>query len=200
MRTAAYSSFEVEYHGKEAHAAAAPWEGINALDALITAYNGLSVLRQQTQPGDIIQGQITNGGLRLVLYMEPAHSQIADHLTRPNIVRAYSSGLFVVRSATRARLAKLQKRVLACFEAGATATGATLTITQKMSYEDHAPNKILAFRYREAFNALGGEITAPELDYLTGAISASTDQGNISYAVPSISVSEYAIVFCLRPR
>lgn len=37
MRTAAYSSFKVEYHGKEAHAAAAPWEGINALDALITA-------------------------------------------------------------------------------------------------------------------------------------------------------------------
>lgn len=67
MRTAAYSSFKVEYHGKEAHAAAAPWEGVNALDALITAYNGLAVLRQQTQPGDIIQGQITNGGLRFAL-------------------------------------------------------------------------------------------------------------------------------------
>ncbi|SMR52655.1 unnamed protein product [Zymoseptoria tritici ST99CH_1E4] len=169
MRTAAYSSFKVEYHGKEAHAAAAPWEGVNALDALITAYNGLAVLRQQTQPGDIIQGQITNGGLR------------------PNIIHAYSSGLFVVRSATRARLAKLQKRVLACFEAGATATGATLTITSKMSYEDHAPNKALAYRYREAFNALGGKITAPELDFLTGSISASTDQGNVSYAMPSIS-------------
>lgn len=37
MRTTAYSSFKVEYHGKEAHAAAAPWEGINALDGLITA-------------------------------------------------------------------------------------------------------------------------------------------------------------------
>lgn len=63
-RTAAYASFKVEYFGKEAHAAAAPWEGINALDALVTAYNACSVLRQQTEPGDIIQCNITNGGLR----------------------------------------------------------------------------------------------------------------------------------------
>jgi metal-dependent amidase/aminoacylase/carboxypeptidase family protein len=78
-RTAAYSSFKVEYHGKEAHAAAAPWEGINALDALITAYNGISVLRQQTQPGDIIQGQITDGGLRY--YMSGCSSRGTDQLT-----------------------------------------------------------------------------------------------------------------------
>ena len=56
VRTAAYSALNVEYFGKEAHAAARPWDGINALDALITAYNAISVLRQQTQPGDIIQG------------------------------------------------------------------------------------------------------------------------------------------------
>jgi hypothetical protein len=34
---------------------------INALDGLITAYTALSVLRQQTMPGDIIQGHITHG-------------------------------------------------------------------------------------------------------------------------------------------
>jgi len=39
-------------------------DGINALDALIIAYTATSALRQQTQPGDIIQGQIINGGLR----------------------------------------------------------------------------------------------------------------------------------------
>jgi len=39
VRTAAYFAFKAEYFGKEAHAAARPWEGINALDALITAYN-----------------------------------------------------------------------------------------------------------------------------------------------------------------
>jgi len=34
VRTTAYLRFKVEYFGKEAHAAAAPWNGVNALDAL----------------------------------------------------------------------------------------------------------------------------------------------------------------------
>lgn len=171
MSSSAYNGFKVEYFGKQAHAAAKPWDGINALDALITAYNGISVLRQQTQPGDIIQGMITNGGLR------------------PNIIHAYASGTFVVRSETKARLAALKKRVLACFEAGATATGATLKITEGSSYDDHMPNRVLARSYRHAFNRLGGEIPTAELDYIVGRTQASTDQGNISYAMPSISPS-----------
>lgn len=170
-RTAAYQSFKVEYFGKEAHAAARPWEGINALDALITAYNAISVLRQQTKPGDIIQGHITNGGLR------------------PNIIHAYASGMFVVRSSSRARRAALNQRVLKCFEAGAHATGATLKVTPKGAYDDHMPNKALGGRYREALISLGGQIPTPEVDYLTGTTMASTDQGNVSYAMPSISVS-----------
>ncbi|KAF2172009.1 hypothetical protein M409DRAFT_18240 [Zasmidium cellare ATCC 36951] len=169
MRTAAYQSFKVEYFGKEAHAAARPWDGINALDALITAYNSISVLRQQTQPGDIIQGHITNGGLR------------------PNIIHAYASGMFVVRSSNRARRAALNERVLKCFEAGAHATGATLKVTPKGAYDDHMPNKVLGARYREAFISLGGKIATPDLDWVNGTTMASTDQGNVSYAMPSIS-------------
>lgn len=147
---------------------------INALDALITAYNGLSVLRQQTQPGDIIQGQITNGGLK------------------PNIIHAYSSGQFVVRSSTRERREALKKRVLSCFEAGAVATGATLKITpQKYPYDDTVPNRALGRSYRHFFNRLGGNIPTPDIDILRGATNASTDQGNVSYAVPSISAGFY---------
>ena len=159
VRTAAYSALKVEYFGKEAHAAARPWDGINALDALITAYNAISVLRQQTQVGDIIQGMITNGGLR------------------PNIIHAYSSGSFVVRSSTRARVEALKKRVYACFEAGATATGAELKITLGGSYDDMAPNKALGWSYRHFFNRLGGEIVKGDIDILQSTTMASTDQG-----------------------
>jgi metal-dependent amidase/aminoacylase/carboxypeptidase family protein len=148
-----------------------PWDGINALDALVTAYNAVAVLRQQTAPGDIIEAQILNGGLR------------------PNIIHGYSSGLFVVRSASRARRDALMSRVLACFDAGATATGATLKITHRNGYDDHVPNKVLGARYRKAFLALGGRIPAEAVDYATNWSSASTDQGNLSYAMPSISVS-----------
>lgn len=114
-------------------------------------------------------GQIVNGGLR------------------PNIIHAYASGRFVVRSKSKARLAALITRVLACFDAGATATGATVKITWKMSYADHVPNRVLGQAYRDSFNRLGGDIKIPELDSIDGVTQASTDQGNISYAMPSLS-------------
>ncbi|GAB7349262.1 hypothetical protein MBLNU459_g8413t2 [Dothideomycetes sp. NU459] len=169
VKTAAYYSFKVEYHGKEAHAAAAPWEGINALDALIIAYNAISVLRQQTQPGDIIQGNITNGG------------------AKPNIIHAYAAGTFVVRSTDLARMTALKHRVYACFRSGAQATGATLVLTPNGSYADHVPNRALGATYRSHFNHLGGAIGEPDLELINAATMASTDQGNISYAVPSLS-------------
>lgn len=173
MRTSAYTAFRVEYFGREAHAAANPWLGINALDALVTAYNALSVLRQQTMPGDVIQGNITDGGLR------------------PNIIHAYAAGNFVVRSNTQARLRELKKKADACFEAGAVATGATLTISPVQSYADHVPNRLLADHYRRHFNELSPPELIPdnpEVDEIEGRTMASTDQGNISYAMPSLNV------------
>jgi metal-dependent amidase/aminoacylase/carboxypeptidase family protein len=173
MRTSAYTAFKVEYYGREAHAAANPWLGINALDALITAYNAISVLRQQTMPGDVIQGNITDGGVR------------------PNIIHAYTAGNFVVRANTQARLSELKKKVDACFRAGASATGATLKMTPVQSYADHVPNRVLATHYRRHFNQLcpSDLIPAnPEVDEIEGRTTASTDQGDISYAMPSLNV------------
>lgn len=172
MRTAAYMAFRVEYFGREAHAAASPWLGINALDALITAYAALSVLRQQNMPGDVIQGNITDGGVR------------------PNIIHAYAAGDFVVRADTQARLEELKRKVDNCFQAGALASGATLKMTATMSYADHVPNRVLAHSYRRFFNALAPPAQIPDnddVDELHGKTMASTDQGNISYAMPSLN-------------
>ncbi|OTB08260.1 hypothetical protein M426DRAFT_317375 [Hypoxylon sp. CI-4A] len=177
MRTSAYTAFKVEYHGREAHAAANPWQGINALDALITAYNALSVLRQQTMPGDVIQGNITDGGVR------------------PNVIHAYTAGNFVTRANSQDRVKELKKKVDACFEAGATATGATLKMTPVQSYADHVPNRVLGASYRKYFNALSPPQPIPDSDDSTeiGRTMASTDQGDISYAMPSLSAG-FAIV------
>ncbi|KAI1092681.1 hypothetical protein F5B19DRAFT_492100 [Rostrohypoxylon terebratum] len=172
MRTSAYTAFKVEYFGREAHAAASPWLGINALDALITAYNSLSVLRQQTMPGDVIQGNITDGGVR------------------PNVIHAYTAGNFVTRANTQDRVKELKKKVDACFEAGATATGATLKMTPVQSYADHVPNRVLGASYRKYFNALSPLRPIPgndDQDEVEGRTMASTDQGDISYAMPSLN-------------
>ncbi|KAI0485111.1 hypothetical protein GGR56DRAFT_59019 [Xylariaceae sp. FL0804] len=187
MRTAAYAAFRVEYLGREAHAAASPWEGINALDALVVAYTALSVLRQQTMPGDVIQGNITDGG------------------ARPNIIHAHAAGNFVVRADTQARRRALRAKVDACFLAAATATGATLRTAEVQSYADHVPNRPLGAAYTRYFNALGspedddgdddddgsnGPIPEnPDVDEAGGRTMASTDQGDVSYAMPSLSPS-----------
>lgn len=172
MRTSAYTAFKVEYFGREAHAAASPWLGINALDALITSYNALSVLRQQTMPGDVIQGNITDGGVR------------------PNVIHAYTAGNFVTRANTQGRVKELKKKVDACFEAGATATGARLQMTHVQSYADHVPNRVLGASYRKYFNALSPPQPIPgndSVDETEGRTMASTDQGDISYAMPSLN-------------
>ncbi|KAK2736941.1 peptidase M20 (amidohydrolase) [Colletotrichum kahawae] len=176
MRTSAYTSFSVEYLGREAHAAANPWLGINALDALVTAYTALSVLRQQTMPGDVIQGNITHGG------------------ARPNIIHARAAGDFVVRADSQARLRELRAQVQRCFEAGAPATGAKPKVTETGSYKDHVPNRPLGRCYTRAWNALSsqdgkGKIPLDEdVDEIRGRTMASTDQGDISYAMPSLGV------------
>ncbi|KAH7320635.1 hypothetical protein B0I35DRAFT_351300 [Stachybotrys elegans] len=171
MRTTAYSGFKVEYFGREAHAAANPWLGINALDALITAYNSFSMLRQQCMAGDIIQGRITDGGIA------------------PNIIHAYAAGHFVARAPTQARLLELKKKVDACFEAGALATGAKLKMTPLMNYKDHVPNQVMAKSYTRYFNRLNPpHLINPARDLLQGTTQASTDQGDVSYAMPSLSV------------
>lgn len=42
-----------------AHAAAAPWEAQNALDAAFLAYSAVSVLRQQIHPSHRVHGIVT---------------------------------------------------------------------------------------------------------------------------------------------
>ncbi|RYO80662.1 hypothetical protein DL762_007527 [Monosporascus cannonballus] len=121
-------------------------QGTNAPDALITAYNALSVLCQQTMPGDLIQGNITNGG------------------ARPNVIHASAAGNFVVRAATQARLEELKKKVDACFQAGAIATAAMLKMTPTHSYADHVPNRVLGNVYRRYFNMLSPPHPIPEND------------------------------------
>jgi metal-dependent amidase/aminoacylase/carboxypeptidase family protein len=179
MRTTAYEQLKVEYFGRAAHAAANPWLGINALDALVSAYNNISMLRQQNMPGDIVQGYITHGGVA------------------PNIIHAYASGQFVIRASTQSRLEELREKVHGCFEAGAKATGARLVLTKGGAYKDHVPNEELAQTYTRYFNALNPEheiLENAELDELRGTTLASTDQGDMSYAMPSLSPA-----FFIRP-
>lgn len=171
MSTTSTDRFEVEYYGKAAHAAAAPWEGVNAQDALILAYNALSMLRQQTRSTDIIQGFISSGG------------------SRTNVIPDLSAASFAVRAVDDSSLHNLTERVYACFEAGALATGAKLNLTMRpYGYSNMVTNDVLAASYASWFEALGeGDLLVPTEIAKNTQGSASTDQGNLSHDFPSIS-------------
>jgi metal-dependent amidase/aminoacylase/carboxypeptidase family protein len=177
VRTTTFARLEIEYFGRSAHGAKNPWMGINALDALVIAYNAVSVLRQQTMQGDVIGVAITNGG---------------EEAT--NIIHAYAACVCMIHATTTSRLKDLQKKVSACFRAGAEATGATINIKVTPGYQDHMPNRVLAASYTTYWNQLP-DLPDPPIPPTCGGnqpftwVKSSTDQGNISYAMPSVNAS-----------
>ncbi|MDR3526072.1 MAG: amidohydrolase, partial [Rhizomicrobium sp.] len=63
MPTIAVADVEAVFHGKASHASAMPSRGINALDAVVTAYSAIAQLRQHIRNSERIHGIITDGGM-----------------------------------------------------------------------------------------------------------------------------------------
>ena len=159
----AICQLDVVFTGKAAHAAGFPWEGVNALDAAVMAYSSISALRQQMKPSWRVHGVITNGGVK------------------PNIIPEKSSMLYYIRAPIVSELNQLRKKVEACFEAAAQATGCSVSISEVgKPYDNLMSNSILGEMYSKNFRLLECEI-----EHYTDK-AGSTDMGNVSHVVPSI--------------
>ena len=66
INTIAMDAYKIEFFGRPAHAAAAPHEGINALDAVINFFNLMNAFRQQTKPDARLLGVYSEGISQLV--------------------------------------------------------------------------------------------------------------------------------------
>ena len=169
MLTTSTDRVDVAYTGLEAHAAAGPWEGINAQDGLLVANSALSYMRQQMRPSDRVHGFISSAGSRI------------------NVISAKAEGSYQIRANDDTQLANLTTRVENCFKAGALATGARLNFTiRPYGYANHVTNDLLAASYSQYFVEQGGELEDAEIDKMKDP-SGSTDQGNLSHEWPSIS-------------
>ncbi len=163
----AIQSYVVEYHGQEAHAAGAPQQGINALDAFVQAYNNVATLRQQMLPTDRVHSVITHGG------------------GAANIIPGYTRSEWMIRATTKERLDELVLKVRACFEAAATATGCTVDITpDSHPYTDLKTNPTIADLYAANSEALGRPVK--RFVDLEDKSTGSTDMGNVSQVVPAL--------------
>jgi amidohydrolase len=161
----AIQQLRVTYHGKAAHAAAAPHAGRNALDAAVLGYQNVAALRQHIRPDERIHGIFTEAG------------------EAPNVVPARAATFWYVRSPTVAGLAALKPRVLAALEAGAAATGCTVEHEwHDPAYADMVDNEAMIERYRRNLARSGRTLIEPDS---LEAVIGSTDMGNISHLVPA---------------
>ena len=160
----ASARLKLEFHGKPSHAAAKPYLGVNALDAVLLTFNNINALRQQLHTSDRVAGIITNGG------------------AAANIIPAYTSADFSVRGRTSARREEVLERVIACAQAGASATGCRLEYQVSGGYDQIIPNRVLADLFAGNLLQLGRQVVAPLADEPMG----STDMGNVSHAAPSL--------------
>ena len=165
MHTIACQTLDVEFLGREAHAAAQPEAGINALEAMIQSFNAINSLRQHVTEKVRIHGIITDGG-------EAA-----------NVVPAHTAGSFIVRAEDDSYLEKVKAKVLNCFLGAAMATGAELKYEWgEARYETMRNNMAMARLFAANMKSLGRDIPFGD-----GSImSFSTDVGNVSNLVPAI--------------
>lgn len=167
MDCIAVQELYVDYHGRAAHAAAAPHEGRNALDAAVLGYMNVAALRQHILPSERIHGIFTKAG------------------DKANIVPAETSMTWMVRSPNVASLQPLKQRVVDCLEASASATGCGCSHRwQGVTYADMIDNAPMVQSYVANAARLGRTVHDPRS--IGRAVVGSTDMGNVSYLVPSI--------------
>jgi amidohydrolase len=152
------------FHGKNSHAAAAPWDGYSALSGVIQTFNLIDNARLHFRDGTRIHGIITDGGKAV------------------NVIPQTAQAMFSVRAFRVEALTPVSARVVKCAEAAALATGTGVDIEVRHGYKDMRDNLTMARRFGEHLRALG--VTFQERDPEAGF--GSTDMGDVSYAVPAI--------------
>ncbi len=153
---------DIVFHGRQAHAASDPWEGRNALDALILLFASVGLWRQQLPPHARVHGIIREGG------------------TAANIIPDRTSAWFMIRSADRDHYETMRDRFRQLCEAAALATETTVEVTFSGRAETMRNDPVLADLWRANAAAYGIEDAGHDPSY------GSTDMANVSWVCPAI--------------
>lgn len=156
----------IEYRGKAAHAAAAPHQGVNALNACMMGVMGVNALRETFREKDYVRFHpIINAGGDLV-----------------NVIPDYVSMESYVRAANIEAMLDANSRINQALQAGAMALGATCRIQDIAGYLPLRPNESMrALLQENAQNRLGQRRV-----YCGEHAAGSTDMGDVSHLMPVI--------------
>jgi amidohydrolase len=153
------------FHGKAAHAAAAPWDGSSALAAVLQTFQSVDTARVHFRDGSRLHGIITNGGQAV------------------NIIPELAMCEFLARARTSAEVDVMADRIVRCADAAATATGTRFEQDQLAGgYKNMINNMAMADRYSQHSERLGVRVRPAPVGLPTG----STDMGDVSHVMPAI--------------
>lgn len=156
----------IEYHGKIAHAAAAPHEGVNALNAALMGVMGVHAIRETFKESDYFRFHpIINQGGTLVNCV-PDYVQVESYVRASN-VQAIVEG---------------NQRVNRALKAGGDAVGATCVIHDLPGYLPMRDNPDMNQLLRANSEPLFGTDNVRQRVHMT----ASTDMGDVSHLMPVI--------------
>lgn len=161
MSTLGIYPIQFEFFGKKCHAAQADHTTVNALDAAVLAYLGIS------QQKRYLEGNI--------------HGILKDGGTLPNIIPDYACLQYYVRCAYEWQTKAAVERLTRCAQGAADSVGATLKTTNYLApFKPLLLNEHLYLAMEENLRALGVEFSQEF------TVMGSTDMGDVSFKIPAI--------------
>jgi aminobenzoyl-glutamate utilization protein B len=186
----AVAAANVEFFGRSAHAAAAPWLGRSSLDALTLFDHAIALMREHIKPTARIHRMIREGG------------------AAPNIIPDYTLGEYWIRDSTGDSVTEMMERLKKAAEGAALATETRAKVTLTFSTREPVPNDALDAVLQKELERIGPpkfddadqrfaramqkELGFAELGMATAVMpfaqrnggTASSDIGEVSAAVP----------------
>jgi amidohydrolase len=165
-RSLALVPVEFDFQGRSSHAASAPWDGLNALNALQILFHSLDMLRQHVKPDTRIHGIISRGG------------------DAPNVVPDFAQGRFYFRSPSRDYLETVLEKAYDCARGAALCTGTEASWRHhETSFREVRPNPAVEALAMETLGEMG--VPYSEEPHAGG----STDAGDVSWRCPTMHLS-----------
>lgn len=195
--TLANISAKFRFHGISSHAAAAPEKGRSALDGVEAMTHMVNMMREHVPQDTRIHYIISNGG------------------RAPNVVPDFAELFIYARQSDMRVLDQIWERIIAASKGAAMGTGTTVDHETIAAVYNILPNEVLARVQQRSLERVGGVIYSAEdssfaeqlrtsfdgpvppmadagkvLPFTGGGVDpASTDMGDVSWAVPTVQLS-----------
>jgi amidohydrolase len=157
---------DVTFMGRAAHAASEPWEGRNALDAVVLLLSGVGLWRQQVPQHARVHGIVMEGG------------------TAANIIPDRATARFMIRSTDQAYFESMRERFRALVEGAAMMADVNGQLVFSGGSTTMKESLTLAALWRANMEAKGLVDEGADPEHI-----GSSDMGNVSRVLPAIHPS-----------